>query len=362
MISHDPNNIHKLKSRYLNEDTIEDSNNFEALNYTIKKRDLLNKNKLIKLLEIISPKILQFYEIVECIGLGSESVIYKSIHKKTNRTIAMKFIIKEKDEKININEYNILKKLKNFNIITYFGLYEIKKNELDCIIMEYAKFGNIRDFQKNILKRKDLSEQLLCYFTFQILNGLKYCHICKITHFDLKPQNIIIDDYLTAKIIDFSVSLDYSKINSNKIKLPFRGTSFYMAPEVLSSKIVKVKDLNKVDLFSLGVTLYALAFGKYPFGFTPDDDYEKIYKKIMKGIEIEDTKYYSKYFIDFLTKLLEKDINKRININEALNHYWIKGAQLLNNEKEKTDDLDIFLSYLIGDNIKSFRDYLYALN
>ena len=362
MISHDPNNIHNLKSRYLNEDTIEDSNNFEALNYTIKKRDLLNKNKLIKLLEIISPKILQFYEIVECIGLGSESVIYKSIHKKTNRTIAMKFIIKEKDEKININEYNILKKLKNFNIITYFGLYEIKKNELDCIIMEYAKFGNIRDFQKNILKRKDLSEQLLCYFTFQILNGLKYCNMCKITHFDLKPQNIIIDDYLTAKIIDFSVSLDYSKINSNKIKLPFRGTSFYMAPEVIKRKTINIKDLNKIDLYSLGVILYHLSFYTYPYNLNNEDrsDYDKIYNKITTNELTFNNEYnsFSLHFIDFLKRLLEKDINKRINIYEALNHYWIKGGNILFNEKEKILNVNSFLMNLTSNYIMSFNEYI----
>jgi len=228
--------------------------------------------------------------------------------------------------------------------------------------MEYAKFGNIRDFQKNILKRKDLSEQLLCYFTFQILNGLKYCNMFKIIHFDLKPQNIIIDEYLTAKIIDFSVSLDYSKINSNKIKLPFRGTSFYMAPEVIKRKTINIKDLNKIDLYSLGVILYHLSFYTYPYNLNIKDvnDHDTIYNKITSNelaLNNEDNSF-SQYFIDFLKKLLEKDINKRISIYEAMNHYWVKGAKILIDEKEKFYNCSSFLVNLVTDHIINFDRYI----
>ena len=259
----------------------------------------------------------------------------------------------------NINEIIISKKLKNKNIITNYGFCDIKKNEID-FIMEYAKYGCIIDFQK-CLKKNYLSESTLCYLTYQILNGLKYCHMNKVAHFDIKPQNIVIDDYLAVKIIDFSISLDYRKLTSKKIKLPFRGTSLYMAPEVIVSKTILVKDLNKVDLFSLGVTLYHLAFGTFPFGLTHEDtkNYDKIYEKIMQGMKIEITDDdYSKHFIDFLNKLLQNDINERIDINEALNHYWVKGAVILNDEKEKVYNASNFLSYLITDHFKSFDDYI----
>ena len=311
----------------------------------ITKIDISNCEKLIKFIENINPKFLKIYEIVEYIGSGSESVVYKIIYKKTNKLCAIKFLLI--DGKRNFNEFNILYRLKNKNIIYYYGIYEIKKNELDCVIMEYAKFGNLRDFKRNILKRDYLSEQLLCFLSFQILNGLSYCHKCKIAHFDLKPQNIIIDEYLNVKIIDFSVSVDYSKIKSNKIKLPFRGTNFYIAPEVIKSKIININDLNKVDLYSLGVILFYLAFGAYPYNLeiNDSDNYDKIYNKIENNklkFHNEDN-FYSKYFIDFLNQLLEKDINKRININQALNHYWIKGANILYDEKEKCFNVSSFL-------------------
>ena len=67
---------------------------------------------------------------------------------------------------------------------------------------------------------------------------------------------------------------------------------------------------------------------------------------------------YSKHFLDFLKRLLEKEVEERIGLNEALEHYWMKGADLLNEEKEKCYKMDVFVSYLLTDHIKSFNDYL----
>ena len=159
--------------------------------------------------------------------------------------------------------------------------------------------------------------------------------MCKIAHLDLKPQNIIINDYSNVKIIDFSVSLSYNKIKTKEIQLPLVGTSFYMAPEIVWNKTIKIEDLNKVDLFSLGVILYNLAFDKYPFDLDYEDikNTEVISEKYKRKLKINNEgEYYSSCFIDFIKKLLETDINKRININQALDDYWVKGAEILNNE------------------------------
>lgn len=88
------------------------------------------------------------------------------------------------------------------------------------LIMEYAKYGNLRNFKQKVLKRAYFSESLICYLAYQILNGIKYMHICKVAHMDLKPQNIVIDQYLNAKIVDFSTSLIYKR-RSQKIILNF---------------------------------------------------------------------------------------------------------------------------------------------
>ena len=351
----------KIEENNINNINEEIKNNEEII-IRIKKEDLSTKEKVIRLLQKYYPEILENYEIKEPIGSGSESIVYEVINKKINRSFAMKFIIIEKEEKRNINELNISQMFKNQNIIKVYGFYEIKKGELDCIIMEYAKFGNLRDFQKKILKREILSEQLLCFFAFQILNGLKHCHKCKIAHCDLKPQNIIIDEYLFIKLIDFSVSINYRRLNSDKIRLPFRGTSFYISPEVIKRKTINVKDLNKIDLYSLGMILYYLAFGHFPYDLKNEDvkNYDTIYYKVQNNkLEFDNEgNYYSEYFIDFLKKLLEKDINKRININEALNHYWTRGGYILLDEKEKTFNASSFLINIMTDHFINFNQYI----
>ena len=300
------------------------------------------------------------FELLDYIGSGSESEVYKVYLKKAKRIVAMKMVLTKNKDYKNINEIKISQKLKNINIINHYNYYKIDKNEDFCIIMDYGKHGNLIDFQKNLLAKNYLSESILCFLTYQILNGLKYIHTCKIIHFDLKPQNLLIDEYLNVKIIDFSISLDYKNI-LEKIKLPFRGTSFYMAPEVLRSDTIKVKDLNKIDLYSLGIILYYFAFGYFPFELNHEDakKYDVIYNKIMKDLKIEnEDNYYSPHFIDFLQKLLEKDINKRINIYEALNHYWVKGAEILLEEKEKTYNASNFLGYLVTDHFQNFDCYI----
>ena len=336
-------------------------NNQESIS-RISKKDISTPEKFTNLLKRALPKILDNYEIKECIGTGSESICFKVIYKKTQENYAMKLIINGNDKKRNLNELLISNKLKHRNIIKFYGIYEIKKNELDCMLMEYAKFGNLKDFRKKVIKRDFLSEQLLCFLAYQILNGIRHCHMSKVAHLDLKPQNVIVDEYLNIKLIDFSISIDYSKMKSGTVRLPFRGTNFYIAPEVFKSKVINIKDLNKVDLYSFGVILYNLAFCSYPFELNgrDSDDYDIIYDKIQNNeltFNNEDI-CYSKHFIDFLKKLLEKDINRRININQALNHYWIQAANVLNDEKEMIFNANSFLIYLMTGHFKSFDEYI----
>ena len=354
-------NLLKQEKKNVDDFEITEKKTDEEINKSLTEEELSNPEKLKNYINKKNPKFFEAFELLNMIGSGSEACAYKVNIKRKNYTIISKMIRKEKRGAKDKEEIKISQKLKNKYIINTFFGSTVVKDELDCIMMEYARYGNLRDFQKNILKRTILSESLLCYIAYHVLNGLKYMHMCKIVHFDIKPQNIVIDEFLNIKIIDFSVALDYKEIKGNKIKLPFRGTNFYIPPEVIKSKTINVKDLNKIDLYSLGVILYNFAFGCYPFDLSSEDskDYDKIYNKIMKEWEVKDENHlYSTHFIDFLKKILKKNIGERMSLNEACNHYWIKGANLLMNEKEKIYNACNFLSYLITDNIISFNAYI----
>ena len=300
-----------------------------------------NYNELKQLIE----ENMESLELKELIGYGGESHVYKSLIKNVKRPVTLKVIYNNKKHYKNSKEIEIANKLKNKNVIKFFGMKNIKNANFncDCIVMEYSKFGNIRQFQRNFIKRNNISESTLCYFASLILKGLKYCHMSKIAHYDIKPQNIIIDEALNLKLIDFSISINYK--DKNKIKLPNQGTDHYRAPEVLNSEIIDTKDLEKVDLYSLGSMLFNLAFSEYPDEFTINE------------LE-ENNSNYSKYFFDFIKQLLQIDINKRINMKQAMEHYWIKGAEILLDEKEKINNANIFLSYLIFDFFPTFNKYI----
>ena len=341
-----------------------------------------NKSNMVNYLKSkVCTNFMENFEILNYISSGSSGVVYEGRYlKKPEKHVCLKFLLNKSEEEkrekknksinININtntniyskikEINIQNKLKDKNITEYYDYCDLK--DYGCIIMEFAKFGDLEYFQKKLIKKNSLSETLLAYITKQILDGLLYIHQSKIIHMDIKQQNILIDEKLNVKITDFSVSFSYEKYKENdKINLPLSGTSLYMSPEVLLKSQIDYEDCCKIDIFSLGVVLFNLAFEKFPYEL--DYSYKRNFALILDKIKkqkliIPEKKKFSVLFKKFLKNLLEKNIKNRISIYEALEDPWIKGADLLIKEKEKLNDIEKFLINMITDNVRSFNDYL----
>lgn len=337
----------------------------------IDKDDYSNKNNMISLINKNDIGFFENFDLDEYINSGSIGYVYRATYKGKNRQqVAIKFLInkkrkenreKKENETKSINqEIAISKKLHNKNIIEIFAY--TKKENIKYSVIEYVKYGDIEHFLNKLLKRAVLTETFLNYFSKQILDGLKYLHRTKIIHMDIKPGNILIDSNLDAKITDFSVSSSYSGFHPEDIvKFPFVGTGKYIAPEILSKSHMKIKEAEKIDIYSLGVTLYYLFYGDYPYKLR--DVKNKEYENYLKNIQNEklvfpEIRKISKLFKDFLTKILEKDYKKRLTIKEALNHPWIKGSQIIFDEKENLNNQESFLINLITDNIPKFNDYI----
>ena len=340
----------------------------ENINFA-KRNNICNKLHLLNIENIKeyigkSKYFSENFELLKYIDYGSESLVFNCLLKNQRKQLISKIIFNKEKGKINKRELEILFKLRHKNIITFYSYSHIIKGESWLMIMEDAKLGNLSNFKRYILSiSQSLNESLICYIASQIFDGIIYLYNCKIAHMDLKPKNIVIDEFLNIKIIDFSISIDYKdKKQNDVIKLPFLGTSYYMPIEILATQKIKYKDIHKIDLYSFGVILFNLAFGKFPYNITYDDeeDYYKIYQKIyINDIDIEkNNNGFSSYFIDFLKKLLKKDINERMNITEAKNHYWIKGSKILLDEKEKIGNTNIFFYNIITNNIKDFNAYI----
>ena len=342
-----------------------------TLSTTIDKDDYSNKYNIISFINKNNHEFFEKFDLCEFINSGSAGYVYRGIYKgKNKQQVAIKFLInkkqkenrekKENDTK-NVNqEIAISKKLHNKNIIEIYAY--IKKEQMKYSVLEYGKYGDIEHFLKKLLKRAVLAETFLNYIGKQILDGLEYLHRTKTIHMDIKPGNILIDSNLDAKITDFSVSCSYLEFHrEDTVKFPFVGTGKYIAPEILSKSHLKIKEAEKIDIYSFGVTLYYLFYGEYPYKL--NDVKSKEYDNILKYIQKEelvfpDFKKISILFKDFLTKILEKDYTKRLTIKEALNHPWIKGSQIIFEEKENLSNQESFLIKLITDNIPKFNDYV----
>lgn len=185
------------------------------------------------------------------------------------KSVAIK-VIKSEELSSDLQAYLLLKKevdimeqLDHLNIVKLLtfgtnGFLEKSDEPLSFIpqyiIMEYVPIS----FFNVILGIKNKTENIVRYFFAQIIDGLAHMHEKNVAHLDLKPENIMVDDDLTIKIVDFG----FATKTDCGILTEYMGTKPYMAPELIERRGY---DGKKADMFSLGVILYFLTTGYYPF-------------------------------------------------------------------------------------------------
>ncbi|MDU2354338.1 MAG: Stk1 family PASTA domain-containing Ser/Thr kinase, partial [Anaerococcus sp.] len=204
------------------------------------------------------------YEIIEQIGVGGMAKVYKAKDKLLDRFVAIK-ILKEQyaedDEflkKFN-NEAQSAAKLSHINIVNVFDIGQDLYNGqmIYYIVMEYVEGKTLKDY---IIDEGKLSNHDIIDYSTQIAQALKTAHQAGIIHRDIKPQNILIDNYGLLKVTDFGIA----RVSSNATityTSSILGTVHYISPEQAKGKIVD----EKSDLYSLGAVMYEMATGKVPF-------------------------------------------------------------------------------------------------
>jgi serine/threonine protein kinase len=188
---------------------------------------------------------------------------------------------------------------------------------------------NNRDL-KNFMKKfhskygdENISEVLVGFFLLQIIKGMEHLKMQNIVHRDIKPENIMLNSNYLAKIGDFSLS---RKINhSAKFKTSRSGTMPYLSPECVIKKIhIKSTECEKIDIFALGVLMYSLLFNRHPYNYKNNMSISE-YSKILQKSELKfEGNEISSCCKDFVNKLLEKNIKKRVSFDMLMNHKWVK--------------------------------------
>ena len=331
--------------------------------------DIYNdKDELEEYLKNNCPEFWEKFELLEFKKNGSAGSVLKAQTKLKNKNatrkfVALKFLYNGKGSKkpkkeISHQEIMIHGLLKHKNIPQIYGYYKIGDNS--CIAMEYSNYGDLENFKKRVIKRAPLSETLICYILGGLSEAVYYIHTHnKIIHMDIKQQNIVIDDYINIKLTDYSISINYR--DTPYINLPMIGTCYYMSPEVLRKETIPASDASKIDVYSIGVLLYLLAFCDYPYKLKEVDN--KNYPQILKNVQENELEFpkdfdISKPFLNLMKNCLNKNINKRYNIHQLVNDPWVKGYKIILDEKEKLYNAGKFVVDLMVDNIINFNQYL----
>lgn len=265
-----------------------------------------------------------FYEIGETLGSGQFAIVKRCIEKSTGNKYAAKFIKKRlsgasrrgvKREEI-AREVDILQQLQHPNIVALHDVYE---NRTDVVlILELVSGGELFDF---LAQKESLSEEEATQFIKQVLHGVQNLHSKKIAHFDLKPENIMLLDRDATlpriKIIDFGLA---HKIQDGTDFKNIFGTPEFVAPEIVNYEQLGLE----ADMWSIGVITYILLSGASPFlGDTKQETLANI-SAVNYEFDEEFFSSTSELAKNFIRGLLEKETRKRMTIEDALNHPWIK--------------------------------------
>jgi len=254
-----------------------------------------------------------YYRFEKLVGKGAFGTVSLATHKLTGLQVAIKsldkaYIQDDRTRRKVFNEVINMRKISNFHVIRLFEVFESTRHF--NMVLEYCGGGDLLHFVKTRGKLPESEAKLIFY---QVTEGVFACHSRGIVHRDVKLDNILIDSRrTTVKLCDFGVSrmaVHGQRINDQC------GTPAYIAPEII---VDCGYDAFYVDLWSMGVMLYAMVVGTVPFraGTLPE-----LHKLILRGKYMlpESLSPELQHLIAGLLQLLP---HNRLHLEEVLSHPW----------------------------------------
>lgn len=198
------------------------------------------------------------YEIIEKIGTGGMSDVYKAKCHKLNRFVAIKVLKQEFSENANfVSKFRVEAQaaagLMHPNIVNVYDVGE--ENGIYYIVMELVEGITLK---KYIEKKARISVKEAISIAIQVSMGIEAAHNNHIIHRDIKPQNIIISKEGKVKVTDFGIA---KAATSNTITSNVMGSVHYTSPEQARGGYSD----ERSDIYSLGITLFEMLTGRVPF-------------------------------------------------------------------------------------------------
>ncbi|KAK3333524.1 kinase-like domain-containing protein [Cercophora scortea] len=273
---------------------------------------------------------LGMFEIGRPLGKGKFGRVYLAKERSSNFICALKVLYKSElqhgggVEKQVRREIEIQSNLRHPNILKLYGHFHDSKRIF--LILEFAGKGEL---YKHLRRESRFPEWKAAQYIAQMASALQYLHRKHVIHRDIKPENILMGIHGEIKISDFGWSVHAP----NNRRATLCGTLDYLPPEMIRSGSKDNWYNEKVDLWSLGVLTYEFLVGEAPFEDTPIMTQKRIARADMTIPE-----WVSKEAKDIIKRLLVLDPDKRLPLEEVLQHPWIikhcvKGERAANREK-----------------------------
>ncbi|XP_034594583.1 mitogen-activated protein kinase kinase kinase 3 isoform X4 [Setaria viridis] len=255
------------------------------------------------------------------LGSGTFGQVYLGFNSESGKFCAIKEVqvilddpkSKERLRQLN-QEVDILRQLSHQNIVQYYGS-ELTDEALS-IYLEFVSGGSIHKLLRDYGPFK---EPVIRNYTRQILSGLAYLHGRKTVHRDIKGANVLVGPNGEVKLADFGMAkhiASYAEIHS------FRGSPYWMAPEVIMNKNGYSLE---VDIWSLGCTVIEMGTGRHPWH--PHGDVPAMFKIVNTKYIPEIPESFSKEGKDFLSLCLKRDPAQRPSATQLLGHPFVQDHQ-----------------------------------
>lgn len=198
------------------------------------------------------------YEIIELVGSGGMSEVYKAKDHKLNRYVAVKVLKNEfSDDRNFVSKFRVEAQsaagLAHPNIV---NVYDVGEDEgIYYIVMEFVEGITLKEY---IMNNGRLSAEQALDFAMQVASGIEVAHQNHTIHRDIKPQNIIVSKNGTLKVTDFGIA---RAATSNTVASNAMGSVHYVSPEQARGGYSD----EKSDIYSLGITMYEMVTGRVPF-------------------------------------------------------------------------------------------------
>lgn len=219
------------------------------------------------------------------------------------------FLIKE--------EIAVMKKLNHGNLVSLIEVLDDPNEDSLYMVLEMCKKGVVMKVGMDEKADPYDDESCRCWFRDLVL-GIEYLHAQGVVHRDIKPDNLLLTEDDILKIVDFGVSEIFEK-HSDMTTAKSAGSPAFLPPELCIAKHGGISG-KAADIWSMGVTLYCLRFGKIPFEQT---GVLQLYESIKNDdIDMSSEPTCEEDLKDLMYRLLEKDPHKRIKMPELRVKTW----------------------------------------